>query len=100
MKEPIKTLDGLKGCSVGSKRTICEVHRQIYDLVVLHFSDRPKKVEKIVKLLEEAFDMGIKLCDKLVEHKLSLLNWEINEDREEIKRLRDLRIELRSQKWV
>jgi len=72
-----------------SKRTICEVHRQIYDLVVLDPTN-----PKIKELLNEAFVLGIDLVKKLVEYKCSLPNWEKNLDFDEIKRIRELRIQL------
>ena len=61
-----------KGRDVGPKRTICEVHREIYDILVIELATtRPDVIEKIVPLLEEAFIMGVKLNKALVEHKLS-----------------------------
>lgn len=45
-------------------RTICEVHREIYDCV---YFDEPK--EKSVEKLQEAFAMATKLVNKLVQYK-------------------------------
>ncbi len=87
---------GNKSWRVNSKRSICEVHRQIYDKLVVGFSDKPEELEEIVVLLEEAFSLGVKLVDKLVEYKCSLPQWEKNEDRAEVERLRRLREELRN----
>jgi hypothetical protein len=48
------------------KRTICEVHREMYDLI------RPLqeivKINKLVDLLEEANTMAKKMTDKLYEY--------------------------------
>lgn len=79
-----------KGERVCSKRTICEVHRQIYDVLITQTDDK-KLQDTIIPLLEEAFDMGVRLVDKLVAHNISLLNWEKIEDRGALKELRALR---------
>jgi len=61
-----------KGTQVYDKRTICEVHRDIYDILVVELATtRPEVIEKIVPLLEEAFIMGVKLNKALVKQKLS-----------------------------
>lgn len=74
---------------VCSKRTICEVHRQIKDLV---FFDGDKK--EILALVDEAFEMGVAMTKKLVEYKCSLPDWKKNTNKEEIARIRKLRLEL------
>ena len=64
-----KTRKGMAACF---KRTICEVHREIYDILVIELAaTRPEVIERIVPLLEEAFLMGVKLNKKLVENKLA-----------------------------
>lgn len=78
-----------KGKHTWPHRTICEVHREIYDCLVLELYD------DIVPKLEEAYLMGIKLCKKLVEHKCSLPEWKNNT--EEAQRLRKLRVELENE---
>lgn len=61
-----------KGRSACVKRTICEVHRDIYDVLVIELAiTRPEVIKKVVPLLEEAFIMGVKLNKALVEHKLA-----------------------------
>jgi hypothetical protein len=93
LKEPGTT----KGTRVNSKRTICEVHRQIHDeLVNGLLESNPDLFQRIEPLLEEAFELGIKLVKKLVEYKCSLPNWEKNIDKKEIQRIRKLRLELES----
>lgn len=61
-----------KGKVVYEGRTICEVHREIYDVLVIELATtRPDVIEKIVPLLEESFLMGVKMNKALAEHKLS-----------------------------
>ena len=59
-----------KGKAVGCTRTICEIHREIFDQLILLFNDRPKGLKRVVKLLDEAFIVGVKINEKLAEHKL------------------------------
>lgn len=77
--------DKSKGRHVWPKRTICEVHREIYDYLVLG------QYENILPCLEEAYVMGIKLCKKLTEHKCGLPEWKDNNSKE-ANELRQLRI--------
>jgi hypothetical protein len=60
-----------KGKHIYPRRTVCEVHREIYDLAVIYLFNQPEQLAKMTVLLEEAFLMGIKMNKKLVEHKLS-----------------------------
>jgi len=76
-----------------SKQTICEVHRQLYDLVTLYVEDSDIRCDAQA-LVKEAFGMGVSLVKKLIEHKIGMLSWNRVEDRETIKRLRQQRIEL------
>ncbi len=78
-----------------AKRTICEVHRQMYDLLILDPAD-----PKIIELLSEAFELGVVLVKKLVEYKCSLPHWEKNLDEIEIRRIRKLRIDLEKKNGV
>jgi hypothetical protein len=48
-------------------RTICEVHREIYD--ILHPLREKPKFAKAITLLEEAYLMAKKMNDKLFEYK-------------------------------
>jgi len=50
-----------------SKRTICEVHREIYD--ILATIKEPQKRDKAVVLVEEAFGTAKKMNDKLFQYK-------------------------------
>jgi len=61
-------------------RTICEVHREIYDCV---YFDEPK--EKSVEKLQEAFAMATKLVNKLVQYKHGYTDdwWEENKSKGE-----------------
>jgi hypothetical protein len=84
---PSKVFDTRKGRHIWPLRTICEVHRELYDLLAL------EKYDQILPLLEEAYELGIKMTKKLVEYKLSLPEWKDNNNKE-AQRLRKLRIEL------
>jgi len=83
---------------VCSKRTICEVHRQLLDLLVT--SLRGKKYKPLVKeataLIEEAFSLGVKITDKLVEYNLEKPDANRLDNVEEVRRLRNLRVKLQS----
>jgi hypothetical protein len=86
----MRKLDEPKGKRVNKNRTICEVHRQIYDLMVTRYND-----DEICDLLDEAFVMGIKMNNRLVEYKCIFENeCALNPDKEKIEALRNLRIEL------
>jgi len=85
-----------KGLQVYPQRTICEVHRDIYDLLVIELASqtRPDVIRKLVPLLEEAFIMGVKLNKALVEHKLSQDFTAPANDVEKAEKLRKERIRL------
>lgn len=92
---------GRKDIRVCGKRTICEVHRQLYDLLVIGLSGKDEKLlENATELLSEVFDMGIEMTKKLVEYKLSLPKWDKVKDRKEVSRLRALRDSLVNKKLV
>ena len=82
-----KVFDNTKGRRVWPKRTICEVHRELYDLLVLN---RP---DEMLPKLEEAYMMGIELVQILIAHKCSLPEWKDSNSVEAIE-LRKLRIEI------
>jgi len=63
----VKLRDWHLTSNVSKKRTICEVHREIYD-IVQNLSDFNKR-EQVIDLLEEAFLMAKKMNDKLFEYK-------------------------------
>lgn len=53
------------------RNTICEKHRQIYDLLVVRCAEHsPELLEEVVPLLEQAYVMGMKMTRKLFEYKL------------------------------
>ena len=76
-----------------SKRTICEVHRQLYDLIIVKVDD-PDVRAQMKMLIEEAFVMGIKLCQRLIDRKAKMLEWERCDNAAEINALRQERIRL------
>jgi len=88
----MRKLDTTKGQRTHGVRTICEVHRQIYDFLVTRYG---KEADDICDLLDEAFVMGIKMNNRLVEQKI-IFESECPTTRNipEIERLRKLRIEL------
>lgn len=86
----MRYLDSVKGQRFNKKRTICEVHRHLYDLIKTRYND-----DEICDILDEAFVLGIKMNNRLVEQKI-IFEKECgqNTNSEEIERLRGLRIEL------
>lgn len=74
--------------------TICELHRQIYDNLILSFHDRPRELKKIIPILESAFRAGLKMTKKLVEYKCSLPDWDVNLSAIQVIRMRKLRVQL------
>ena len=53
---------------VMDKRTICEVHRELYDIAMTHLKDSPH-FAAITEKLEEAYWMGKKMNAKLRQYK-------------------------------
>ncbi|OEU68394.1 MAG: hypothetical protein BBJ57_02190 [Desulfobacterales bacterium PC51MH44] len=49
---------------IASSRTICEVHREIYNIVI----GKDCVDEEIIHLLEEAFDMAKRMSKKLRQY--------------------------------
>jgi hypothetical protein len=93
--KPSKIFDDRKGRHIWPQRTICEVHRELYDILVLAlYPNQEALLEKIVPLLEEAYIAGLKMNKKLVENKVSLPDWDANLSAQESSRIRKLRIEL------
>lgn len=64
--------DTMKGRITNEFRTICEVHREIYDecWLSLHEVD-PATMERLTVLLNEAFDMGVRMDAALVKYHLA-----------------------------
>lgn len=52
---------------VGNKRTICEVHRELYDLAHSYLGGAA--LQEFTALLEEAYTMGKKMQAKLRQYK-------------------------------
>jgi hypothetical protein len=73
MKKDLKDsiLNSKKGLRVSNqKRTICEVNREIYDLCITELLEKDEDLcRRIVALVEEAFIMGMKMNNKLIEYK-------------------------------
>jgi hypothetical protein len=72
---------------VNPRRTICEVHREMYDLI------RPLqeviKIDGFIALLEEANTMAKKMSNKLYEYHYNVaIESEVNENYEASKELR------------
>jgi len=86
-----RVFENKKGHRVWENETICELHRQIYDLLVIG------EYDKIVPVLEKAYKCGIKMTQKLVDYKCSLPDWEEHISKEEVRRIRKLRIELNAE---
>ena len=85
-----------KGRSTCKSRTICEVHRGIYDecFLAMHESD-PDTLERITVLLNEAFGMGVRMDRKLTagrDNPESEL--EPNTDIDRIRAIRQRRIDI------
>lgn len=89
-----EVFDSKKGIAFYEKRTICDMHRDLYDYIVVGLKDDPEKRDGAISILEEAYDVGIKMTLKLVENKLSLPQWKDNIITPEKVRLRILRTKL------
>jgi hypothetical protein len=74
----LEILDDKKGWRVDGDRTICEKHRMIRDLLLIHMADRPVELQEILWHLNGAYLDGIKLVKALIERKLALPEWEKN----------------------
>ena len=87
--------DTPKGQRITDRRTICEVHREIYDRCIVGLQDNHELLDVLVPLLEEAFIMGTKMSKKLVEYKYShFQHSDINKDFDSLHQLRKQRIML------
>jgi len=61
-----------KGRFTHKVRTICEVHREIYDEIFLALYERDLLLlERLTVLLNESFDMGVRMDRKLSEARQS-----------------------------
>ena len=89
----MELLESRKGNRVDGQRTICEVHRQIADQLLIQFCDRTTDLETTLELLNEAYLLGIRLVKALVDRKIDMIEWEEN-DIEQAMKLRQLRGQL------
>ena len=87
-----KVFDNAKGQRIQKKRTVCEVHKEIYDLAVVNLQDKPDILKEIISKCEEAYLMGIKMNKKMVERGCATMVWKDNP--EKLKEMRMLRREL------
>ena len=95
--------DSQKGEIVHHNRTICELHRELYDLCVVGLSGKDTELmSKMIKVLEDAFIMGVKMNRKLCEHKLgSSSKWNEEEFRnKEISRKEAIKRRKRRKKLI
>jgi hypothetical protein len=53
----------LNSYKANRKRTICEVHREMYDILI-----EIENTGEAIKLLQEAFDMAKRMNEKLIEY--------------------------------
>jgi hypothetical protein len=88
--------DNHKGLIIGQARageeTICELHREIYDLLVLCLAEKHcDTLLKIIPILERAYICGIKMNKKMVDNKCKMTDWSKHTDKQEAVRLRILR---------
>ena len=76
---------------VSNKRTICEVHRELYDIAVTQLSGLPC-FKEVTSRLEEAYLMGKKMNAKLRQYKYNYDDdwWEMT-SKELIREKQDLR---------
>jgi hypothetical protein len=94
--------DSPKGKGFADLRTICELHREIYDILVLELhEENPKLLKKVVPILEDCYIIGVKMNRKLCEYKLHKMGINIWENktvrkvnRKETKKRRKERIRL------
>ena len=74
----MEILEQAKGWRVDQDQTVCEKHRRLRDLLLIHLSDRPEALAAILPVLNGAYLDGIKLVKALIDRKLSLPDWEKN----------------------
>jgi len=75
--------------TASNRKTICEEHKAVADLLVIHMKDKPDVLAEILQHLESAHRSGISMAKTLIKHKLELPEWEENN----MKRAEALRIE-------
>lgn len=84
--------NSIKGKNVWGSETICELHREIYDLLVIGlYKTNPKLLKLIVPILERAYICGIKMNRKMIDNKCEIKGWERHLDKNEVIRIRAAR---------
>jgi len=95
MIQTSKIFNESKGQHIWLAETICEVHRQMYDLMVIHLRlQNPELFNQLLPLLEKAYMYGIKITKKLIDYKCMLPHSEKILSVDEVIKLRQLRIKL------
>ena len=74
----MEILNDRKGQRVDGDKTICEVHRQLADMIMIRLKDQPAALDEIMPVLNDAYKMGIRLVLSLIEKKIELPEWEKN----------------------
>jgi hypothetical protein len=85
-----------------TNRTICELHRELYDLYVINlYKKNPVLMKKMILILENAYIHGVKMNRKLCKYKLgSSSKWSKKEyrnkevSRKEVVKLRKERVKI------
>ena len=91
-----------KGERMHSNRTICELHRELFDISVMCLYEKDiDLLKEIINLLEKSFIHGVEMNKRLVEYKLGGSGkWnkkeyaKSNYNRHEIRKMRKERIRL------
>lgn len=86
-------MNPVEDSTVSTHKTICEVHKSIADLLIIHLNNKPKALAEILQHLESAYRSGICMSKALIDHKLDLPEWEKN-NMERAKALRKERVRL------
>lgn len=99
MTEKNNIFDTGKGRYTNPFRTICEVHREIYDKCFFALRENePETFEELTVLLNEAFDMGVRMDRKLSEiRETPEGELALNENIDEIREMRRRRVEISEQ---
>jgi hypothetical protein len=93
-----KIFESTKGQQNCQRVTICEIHRRIFDQIVIALNDQPDILDPIVKDLETAFLMGVRMNMKLLERRIESIDgfYPMSEDADRRQVLRQERIRLQA----
>lgn len=69
-----KIFESTKGEQNCRRITICEIHRRIYDQIIIALHDHPDILKPIIKDLETAFLMGVRMNMKLLERRIESID--------------------------